>query len=237
MAKSVAIVADSGFGKSTAIAKIEAIGHKGLDPKKTLVVNVKNKPLPIKGWKNSFKPINNKEDLKKGNYLATSDYGVIIDTINYFNEHRKEIINVVIDDFQYIMADNFMKDALKTGYDKFNKLAKRTYDVLNTGISMREDVNFIILTHSEIVETQNFGTTYKMKTIGKMLDDKVKLEGLFTIVLYGKSSFDTKKGVQRSFVTNMDGQFPAKSPFGMFDDLYIKNDLGLVIDTMNEYYN
>ena len=232
MAKSVAIVADSGFGKSTAIAKIEAIGHKGLDPKKTLVVNVKNKPLPIKGWKNSFKPINNKED-----YLATSDYGVIIDTINYFNEHRKEVINVVIDDFQYIMADNFMKDALKTGYDKFNKLAKRTYDVLNTGISMREDVNFIILTHSEIVETQNFGTTYKMKTIGKMLDDKVKLEGLFAIVLYGKSSFDTKKGVQRSFVTNMDGQFPAKSPFGMFDDLYIKNDLGLVIDTMNKYYD
>tara|TARA_R100001460_G_scaffold19735_2_gene40982 strand:+ start:559 stop:1272 length:714 start_codon:yes stop_codon:yes gene_type:complete len=237
MAKSVAIVADSGFGKSTAIAKIEQIGHKGLDPKKTLVVNVKNKPLPIKGWKSSFKPITGKEDLKTGNYLATSDFGVIIDTLNYFNENRKEIVNVVIDDFQYLMADSFMKDALKSGFDKFNKLAKRTYDVLNTGINMREEVNFIILTHSEIVETQNFGTTYKMKTIGKMLDDKVKLEGLFTIVLYGKSTFDNKKGAQRSFVTNLDGQYPAKSPFGMFDELYIKNDLGLVIDTMNDYYN
>jgi hypothetical protein len=237
MAKSVAIVADSGFGKSTAIAKIDAIKHKGLDPKKTLVVNVKNKPLPIKGWKSSFKPIVNKEDLKTGNYLATSDFGVIIDTLKYFNENRKEIINVVIDDFQYLMADSFMKDALKAGFDKFNKLAKRTYDVLNTGINMREDINFIILTHSEIVETQNFGTTYKMKTIGKMLDDKVKLEGLFTVVLYGKSTFDNKNGAQRHFVTNMDGQYPAKSPFGMFDELYIKNDLGLVIDTMNEYYN
>ena len=70
-----------------------------------------------------------------------------------------------------------------------------------------------------------------------MLDDKVKLEGLFTVVLYGKSTFDNKNGAQRNFVTNMDGQYPAKSPFGMFDELYIKNDLGLVIDTMNEYYN
>ena len=237
MAKSVAIVADSGFGKSTALAKIDAIGHKGLDPKETLIVNVKNKPLPIKGWKNAFKSIKGKEDLKTGNYLATSDYGVVIDTLNYFNQNRPEIVNVVIDDFQYIMADNFMKDALKSGFDKFNKLAKRTYDVLNAGINMREEVNFIILTHSEIVETQNFGTTYKMKTIGKMLDDKVKLEGLFTVVLYGKSTFDNKNGAQRNFVTNLDGQYPAKSPFGMFEELYIKNDLGLVIDTMNEYYN
>ena len=54
-----------------------------------------------------------------------------------------------------------------------------------------------------------------------MLDDKVKLEGLFTVVLYGKSSFDSKEKVaKRYFVTNRDGQYPSKSPFGMFDDLY-----------------
>ena len=102
MAKSVAIVADSGFGKSTALAKIDAIGHKGLDPKETLIVNVKNKPLPIKGWKNAFKSIKGKEDLKTGNYLATSDYGVVIDTLNYFNQNRPEIVNVVIDDFSIL---------------------------------------------------------------------------------------------------------------------------------------
>ena len=189
------------------------------------------------GWKKHYLPIKSKDDLKKGNYLASSDYSVIIDTINYFNEHRKEIINVVIDDFQYIMADNFMKDALKSGYDKFNKLAKRTYDVINAGMEMRDQVNFIILTHSEIVETQDFGTSYKMKTIGKMLDDKVNLEGLFTVLLYGKSSWDGKEGVAtRNFVTNMDGQYPAKSPYGMFDNLYISNDLGKVLETMNAYY-
>ncbi len=237
MAKSIAIVADSGFGKSTALAPIKQIGHIGLDPKKTLIVNVKNKPLPFKGWKKNYTPIKDKSDLATGNYLASSEYSVIIDTINYFDKNRKEIVNIVIDDFQYVMADNFMKDALKAGYDKFNKLAKRTYDVICAGLQMRDEVNFIILTHSEIVETQDFGTSYKMKTIGKMLDDKVKLEGLFTVLLYGKCSWDGKEGVaKRSFVTNRDGQFPAKSPFGMFDDLYVPNDLGRIVKTMNAYY-
>lgn len=237
MAKSIAIVADSGFGKSTSLAPIEQIGHIGLDPKKTLIINVKNKPLPFKGWKKNYIPIKDKSDLATGNYLASSEYSVIIDTINYFDKNRKEIINVVIDDFQYVMADNFMKDALKAGFDKFNKLAKRTYDVINAGLQMRDEVNFIILTHSEIVESQDFGTSYKMKTIGKMLDDKVKLEGLFTVVLYGKASWDGKQGsATRNFVTNIDGQFPAKSPFGMFDDLYVPNDLGKIVETMNAYY-
>lgn len=237
MAKSIAVVADSGFGKSTALAPIEQLGHIGLDPKETLMINVKNKPLPFKGWKKHYTPIKTKADLGTGNYLAASDYSVIIDTINYFDKNRLEIKNVVIDDFQYVMADNFMKEAMKSGFDKFNKLAKRTYDVLNAGINMRDDVNFIILTHSEIVETQDYGTGYKMKTIGKMLDDKVKLEGLFTVVLYGKSEWDSKANTaNRHFVTNLDGQYPAKSPFGMFDDIYIPNDLGMVVNAMNEYY-
>ena len=237
MAKSIAVVADSGFGKTTALCPIEQLGLIGLDPKETLIINIKNKPLPFRGWKQHYIPIKGKADLKTGNYLATSDYGMIIDTISFFDKNRPEIKTVVIDDFQYVMADNFMKDAMKSGFDKFNKLAKRTYDVLNAGINMRDEVNFIILTHSEIVETQDYGTSYKMKTIGKMLDDKVKLEGLFPIVLYGKSEWDNKANTaKRSFVTNLDGQYPAKSPFGMFEELYIPNDLGLVVQTMNGYY-
>lgn len=102
---------------------------------------------------------------------------------------------------------------------------------------MREDINFIILTHSDSKENA-FETTYKIKTIGKMLDDKVTLEGLFTVVLYGKASFDdkTKKPV-KEFVTNYDGQYPAKSPVGMFPETYIPNDLGKVIREMNSYYS
>ena len=237
MAKSIAIVAETGFGKSTSIASIPELNHLGLDHKETLIINIKNKPLPIKGWKKYYIPIIKQDDLKTGNYLATSDFGNIIQTLEYFDKNRPDIKNVVIDDFQYIMADDYMRNALKSGFDKFNKLAKRTYDVLNTGISMRDDVNFIILTHQEIIETQEHGTTYKMKTIGKMLDNKVTIEGLFTVVLYGKLEYDAKTSKsKRNFVTNYDGQYPAKSPFGMFESTYVENDLGKVIQEMNAYY-
>jgi hypothetical protein len=77
-----------------------------------------------------------------------------------------------------------------------------------------------------------------MKTIGKMLDNKVTLEGLFTIVLYGKQTWDDKeKKVSKHFVTNFDGQYPAKSPVGMFEETYILNDLGAVAKAINVYNN
>ena len=77
-----------------------------------------------------------------------------------------------------------------------------------------------------------------MKTIGKMLDNKVTLEGLFTVVLYGKLEYDSKTNQSsRKFVTNYDGQYPAKSPFGMFAELYRPNDLGTIIAEMNAYYD
>ena len=69
-----------------------------------------------------------------------------------------------------------------------------------------------------------------------MLDSKVTLEGLFTVVLYGKQTWDDKeKKVTKQFVTNFDGQFPAKSPVGMFKDTYILNDLGAVAKAIYEY--
>lgn len=69
-------------------------------------------------------------------------------------------------------------------------------------------------------------------------DQYITPEGKFEIVLYGKSSFDEKeKKSIRQFVTNDDGVYPSKSPVGMFSDLYIPNDLGYVIDKVNEYYN
>jgi hypothetical protein len=70
----------------------------------------------------------------------------------------------------------------------------------------------------------------------KMLDEKVTLEGLFTILLYGKTTFDTtEKKSSKVFVTNYDGEYPAKSPHGMFKDLYIPNDLGYVARKIKEY--
>lgn len=236
MSNAIAVVTESGFGKTTSIGANEALGIEGLDPKETFIINVKGKPLPFRGWKKHYKhiPDPTQGPPKEGNYLVSSSGPLIKKVLDYINANRPEIKNVVLDDFQYIMADEFMANALKAGYDKFNKLAKNAFDVINTGIEMREDINFVVLTHSESKEN-GFETTYKIKTIGKMLDDKVTLEGLFTIVLYGKQTWDDReKKVTKQFVTNFDGQYPAKSPTGMFD-LYIPNDMGAVVKGLRAY--
>lgn len=65
---------------------------------------------------------------------------------------------------QYIMSEEFMANALKSGFDKFNKMAKNMYDVINNGINMRDDINFVLLTHSEEID----GKT-DIKTLGEHL--------------------------------------------------------------------
>ncbi len=75
-----------------------------------------------------------------------------------------------------------------------------------------------------------------MKTVGKMVDDYLTLEGLFTVVLY-TTVIKTQDKISYHFVTNNDGKYPSKSPIGMFKDLYIPNDLGYVISSINHYNN
>lgn len=246
MSNAILVVTKSGFGKTTSLghtSKEELGGEQdieGLNPEETFLINVKDKPLPFRGWKKKYRPWPNgvigaaREDGLKPNYLSGTDYTIIGKNLDFVNDSMSTIKNVAIDDFQYLMAEEFMVNALKSGYEKFSKMGKNAYDLINKGLKMRHDINFIILTHSE---EDNKGEL-KMKTIGKMLDEKVTLEGLFTVILYGKATFDpTTKKTKKEFVTNYDGEFPAKSPIGMFESLYIPNDMGYVIKKVNNYYN
>lgn len=234
MSNAIAVITSSGFGKSTSYGSIPELGIKGLDPKETLLINVKGKPLPFRGWRKLYTPVSGPDVvIPTGNYVETTNHQSIVTLMNAFDDKRPDIKNIIIDDSQYLMAEEFMANALKTGYDKYNKMAKNMYDVINTGIKLRHDLNFIILCHQD--ESKD---GFKMKTIGKMLDEKVTLEGLFTVILYGKETYDpTAKKVTKQFVTNFDGTYPSKSPVGMFPELYIPNDLGLVVETVNAYYN
>lgn len=162
MANAIAVVGDSGSGKSTSIGQIEELGIKGLDPKETFIVNVKGKSLPMRGWKSKYVPIDISKPPTEGNYLSTTDSGLIIKTLQFINANRPDIKNVVLDDSQYIMSEEFMANALKTGYDKFNKMAKNMYDIINTGINMRDNINFIILTHDDEEDGKS-----KIKTLGE----------------------------------------------------------------------
>lgn len=236
MANAIAVVGDTGTGKTSSIMPFEEAGIIGLNPKETFIINIKDKPLPMKGWKNKYIPIKPGQAPTEGNYFASTNAQEIIKVMSYVGTNRPDIKNIVLDDSQYVMSEEFMEHALKSGYDKFNKMAKNMYDVINTGLHLPAEKNFILLTHSE----ENEGKT-DIKTLGKMLSDKVNLAGLFTIVLYTNVKTNMQ-GSTYSFVTN---QFiddrgiyvMAKSPRGMFDEKLIPNDMGLVLQKVEDYNN
>lgn len=235
MARTIAIVGESGSGKSTSIGKAEEFGLIGLDPSETAVINVMDKDLPFRGSRGSY----GKMISEGGNYASTTDGTVIVEILNHISENRPDIKNVVIDDWQYTMADELFAKIKKKGYDKFTEIAKHAYDVATIGKSLRRDLNLIVLTHSELDDKKG---CYKIKTIGKMLDNSVTIDGLFPIALYTFTEHDAKeKKTTFNFLTRkmndlQGNEIPAKSPPGMFEDALIPNDLGLVIKMADEYY-
>ena len=230
----VLILAKSGFGKSTSIGEIPELGLKGLDPKTTYLISCVNKPLPFRGANKKF-VVTAPNNPTGGNRVITNDAEVVAKIINMLAKSPYK--NIVLDDMNYMAQDYYMKNALKGGWDTPKKIGYNTGLVFDAINAVPEDKNIICLAHYEEYKDKNGDSiSYRYKSTGNMVDQYITPEGKFEIVLYGKSSFDEKeKKSIREFVTNDDGVYPAKSPIGMFD-LYIPNDLGLVVDKIAEYY-
>ena len=230
----VLILAKSGFGKSTSIGEIPELGLKGLDPKTTYLISCVNKPLPFRGANKKF-IVTTPNNPTGGNRVITNDAEIVAKIINMLAKSPYK--NIVLDDMNYMAQDYYMKNALKGGWDTPKKIGYNTGLVFDAINAVPEDKNIICLAHYEEYKDKNGDSiSYRYKSTGNMVDQYITPEGKFEIVLYGKSSFDEKeKKSIREFVTNDDGVYPAKSPIGMFD-LYIPNDLGLVVDKIAEYY-
>lgn len=211
----ILIIGESGTGKSTAI--------ETLDPAETFIIQVVNKPLPFKGFKSKY-PLKTKDN--NGNRVVAKDWTWVIKTLQMIESNSK-FKNIIIDDFQYILSSEYMSRAMERGYDKFTEMAQHYYQIIEMAQQMREDLNIIFLSHNE----QKDDGTSKVKTIGKLLDDKLTVEGLFTIVLNTKI-----EDGNYFFETQNNGFNTSKSPKGMFEDLKIPNDLQYVIDKVSEYY-
>lgn len=219
MSNTSLIIGESGTGKSTSLAH--------LNPKETFIINVLDKPLPFRGYKKNYVAIKSWEDTE-GNYFASDDYAKLIKCIKIVNEKRLEIKNLVIDDWQYTMCNEFMRRATENGFTKFTEIGQHAWSIIRELISCREDLFCFVLSHSDT----DANGKYKCKSIGKMLDEKITIEGMFTIVLHTQ----IMDGAYR-FLTQNDGSHIAKSPQGMFEDKYIGNDLAFVKQKMNAYYN
>ena len=224
MAQSVLIIADSGSGKSTAI--------RNLNPEETFIINIANKPLPFKGWKSKYTLVSKSNP--KGNMTNASSAAGILKAMAHVNEKMPHVKNLVIDDWQYMSSFEYFDRALEKGYDKFTQIAANLAQVAKMPKDMRDDLTIFFLTHSEDSTDVNGHRKVKAKTIGKMIDNTLTLEGLFSIVLFGRVKKD-EDGLEYGFDTVNNGENTCKSPMGMFKDSFIENDLQLVKDCIAEY--
>lgn len=198
----VLILGASGSGKSTSLRNFN-----GSD---ISVLNVASKPLPFK----------NKNGIKMANKAT---YGMIKGAIS-----SGRTLSYAIDDAQYLMAFESFDKVNETGYTKFTQLAKNYEEMLRyIQEETTPDTIVYVLQH---IEKDDDGCI-KAKTLGKMLDNQLTIEGLFSIVLLAQTD-----GKNHFFITQSDGTNPCKSPMEMFDEREIENDLKLVDTTIREYY-
>lgn len=196
----VLILGESGSGKSASLRNFE--------PADVSIFNVAAKPLPFR---------------KKLPMKSTADYGTIQQGIQ--SSQKKAF---VIDDSQYLLCFESFAKAKETGYGKYTDMALHFYNLVQFVIRQTPpDVIVYFLHHTE---TDGNTGKVKAKTMGKMLDNQLTLEGLFSIVLMAYT--DGKKHV---FVTQSDGMTTCKSPMDMFP-AEIDNDLKAVDQAIRAYY-
>lgn len=226
MANGVLIIGESGSGKSTSI--------ETLDPKQTFIINVKNKPLPFKGWKSMYTPFS--KETPNGNYIGTDNPQIIMSVMQHVSDKLQHIKVLIIEDYQYMSANEYMNRAKESGFQKFTDIGKNIYSTADLHNKLREDLTVVYINHPDETTDSMGDKKIRAKTAGKLIDNVVTLEGLFTVVLFTKVE-KGKEGMEYSFITQSDGITTAKSPKGMFDKLKIPNDLNFVIKKINEYYN
>lgn len=202
------ILGQSGTGKSTSL--------RNLNPSDVLLIQSIKKPLPFKS--KDWKPLTS-----EGGSIYVSDNAEQI--IKVMNKCTRPII--IIDDLQYIMANEYMRRAQETGFNKFTEIGKKTWDIFNAASALADDKRVYLLSHTEEGDS---GKT-KIKTIGKMLDEKITLEGMVTVCL--QTAIINEQFV---FMTKNNGQNTVKSPIGLFESECIENDLNAVDQAICAYY-
>lgn len=204
------ILGESGTGKTCSL--------RNLDPKNTLLIQPVRKPLPFRstGWKE----IKAKGD--GNNILVCSNPQAII---NCMKASPFDVI--VVDDWQYILASMYMAARNVKGFDKFTEIGGAGFDIAKAASELGENKRVYVLAHTT---SDEFGNT-RIKTLGKLLDDKIVVEGMFTTVL--RTHVENGRYL---FSTQNSGSDTVKSPMGMFSEQYIENDLAAIDRVICDYY-
>lgn len=202
------ILGESGTGKSTSL--------RNMDPAHTLLIQSIRKPLPFRS--SAWLPLSK----DGGNIVVTDQSAKIIEAMH---RTRREVI--VIDDWQYILANEYMRRTDERGYEKFTDIGRHAWDILQAASNLSETKRVYIMAHTQ----SDDGGRTRIKTIGKMLDEKITPEGMFSIVLN-----TVVQNGNYLFCTRNNGTNTTKSPIGLFADELIDNDLAAVDAAIYHYY-
>ncbi len=256
-----AVVAPSGRGKSTAIYPPETKNNPtpiGLSPKYTFLITPDMKPLPFRGWQKLFPQIHGSDgvidlyssrryshDTFQGIQRNATNPAVVLSIMQAMESFMVDpadpskgyLYHVgVIDTVNHIMTHQFLKKAKSLGYEKFTEIGNEVYDLIKHAQTSR--IEWFFLFHSDDDRDVEGNRLLKIKTVGKLLDEKVDLASMFTCVFghYIEKVVGGKAGeMEFGFLTQTDGTTPYKTPYGMFPELKIPNDLGYVLRHISAY--
>lgn len=230
MAKVIAIMGESGSGKTTSF--------RNLDPKETFYIDADGKGLSWKGWAKDY-------SAKNGNYVKTDDVQKIyklLDTVNgtkvftladnefKIEKPQTQFKYLVIDTLNAIMVNDEMVRAKEKGYDKWMDLAQSVYVLVKYMGKMRDDLTVFLIFHTEVVNEDNGYKITRIATSGRKLQ-KIKLETMLNTVLLARCD----GGNEFKFITHNDGFTTAKTPMGAFEEDEVENDIVKVIEALAEF--
>lgn len=215
MARVIGIMGESGSGKTTSM--------RNLDPNTTFYIDCDKKGLSWRGWREQY-------NAEKGNYKKVDDQSLVLQIFKFINSGSKyqHIKTVVVDTLNGIMVADEMRRMKEKGYDKWQDLAMAVYDLIDTALTMRDDLTVIFLVHSQTDRDDSGYMFTRMKTSGKKLD-KIVLESKLTTVLLAEC-----KDGEYVFHTHSD-KSTAKTPMGAFDQDEIPNDIAEVLKVLEEF--
>lgn len=213
MAQIIAIMGDSGAGKTTSL--------RNCDPASTYIIDADKKGLPWKGWRNQY-------NSSAKNYYRGDNANEILYIMQGINDKCPHIKLIVVDTINGIMVADEMRRSKEKGYDKWLDLATAVYYLVDNALYFRDDLTVVFIAHTQIDREEDGYRFTRIKTSGKKID-KIVLESKFPVVLLAK----VVDG-QHVFETRANNS-TAKTPMGAFDTDTIPNDLAAAITALEEF--
>ena len=226
MANKILITGYSGTGKTFSLGT--------LDPKETFIICPDEKALPFRGWKKNYvslDPVSRIFNPNTCNYLKTTNWDKIRAAMAFVSKNRNDIKTIVIDTITYAMIGEFMDKAKTVGFAKFTEMGDNVYKTLKSIDGLRDDLTVLVMAHTEVKSFNGVDKTVFGVPGGKLVQDVVKPEGMFSIIL---ETIVEKKGndISYGFMTQNNTTNMAKSPAEMFGASTIPNDMKAVLEAV-----